>query len=96
VADQAEVENFRFQVRATQQWLKQMPDVPAAWRRAAGSSDSLVNATAEQTADLHRRLDAVVHDWTRECQEDERQRPRVVRCHVRTLIRCFPSGPVRP
>ena len=96
VADQAEVENFRFQVRAIQQWLKRMSDVPAAWRRAAGSTDSLVNATAEQTADLHRRLDAVLEDWTRECEEDEQQRPGVERRHVRTVIRCFPSGPVRP
>ena len=49
VADQAEVENFRYQVRAIQAWLKEMDDAPAEWRRAAGATDSLVKATAEQT-----------------------------------------------
>ena len=96
VAGQAEVESFRYQVRATQQWLKEMPAAPAAWRRAAGATDSLVNATVEQLADLHRRLGAVLEDWTAECMEDEQQRPQVERRHVRSLIRCFPSKPVRP
>lgn len=96
VASQAEVENFRFQVRATQQWLKEMPSAPAAWRRAAGSTDSLVNATVEQLADLHRRLSAVLGEWTDECRDDARERPDVERRHVRALLRCFPSEPVRP
>src|SRR5689334_15581034 len=60
IADQAELENFRYQVRAVQQWLARMADAPASWRRAAGSTDSLVRATAEQTADLHVRLAAVL------------------------------------
>ena len=96
VADHAEVENFRYQVRATQQWLKEMPDAPVEWRRAAGATDSLVNATVEQLADLHRRLGEVLSEWSRECMDDEQQRPDAVRRHVRTLIRCFPSKPVRP
>ena len=96
VADQAEVENFRYQVRATQQWLKEMPAAPPEWRRAAGATDSLVNATVDQLADLHARLSAVLDDWTAECMEDERQVPGAERRHVRTLIRCFPSKPVRP
>ena len=96
MADQAEVENFRYQVRATQQWLKEMADAPVEWRRAAGATDSLVNATVEQLADLHRRLGEVLSEWSRECMDDEQQRPDAVRRHVRTLIRCFPSKPVRP
>ena len=96
VADQAEVENFRYQVRAIQAWLKEMDDATAEWRRAAGATDSLVKATAEQTADLHHRLDAVLSAWTQEVQADERERPGVVRRAVRTVIRCFPSNPVRP
>ena len=76
VADQAEVENFRYQVRAIQAWLKEMADVPAEWRRAAGSTDSLVNATAEQTADLHHRLDAVLAAWTREVRGRRARAPR--------------------
>jgi DNA-binding transcriptional ArsR family regulator len=96
VADHAEVENFRYQVRAAQQWLKEMPDAPVEWRRAAGATDSLVNATVEQLADLHRRLGEVLSEWSSECMDDEQRRPDAVRRHVRTLIRCFPSKPVRP
>jgi DNA-binding transcriptional ArsR family regulator len=96
VADQAEVENFRYQARATQQWLKEMDDAPPEWRRAAGATDSLVKATPDQTADLHRRLSAVLSEWTAEVQADEGERPDVVRRAVRTVIRCFPSNPVRP
>ena len=96
VAYQAEVENFRHQVRATQQWLKEMPDAPVEWRGAAGATDSLVNATVEQLADLHRRLGEALSEWSRECMDDEKHRPGAVRRHVRTLIRCFPSRPVRP
>ena len=96
VAYQAEVENFRHQVRATQQWLKEMPDAPVEWRGAAGATDSLVNATVEQLADLHRRLGEALSEWSRECRDDEKLRPGAVRRHVRTLIRCFPSRPVRP
>jgi DNA-binding transcriptional ArsR family regulator len=96
VADQAELENFRYQARATQQWLREMPDAPVEWRRAAGATDSLVNATVDQLAELHRRLSGVLSDWSQECMDDEQLRPEAERRHVRTLIRCFPSKPVRP
>lgn len=96
VADQAELENFRYQVRAVQQWLAAMADAPAPWRRAAGSTDSLVRATAEQTADLHVRLAAVLQEWTDEVRADEQQHPDADRVPVRALLRLFPSGPVRP
>ena len=71
-------------------------DSTVEWRRAAGSSDSLVKATAAQTADLHRRLDAVVAEWTRECQQDEQGVPTRIAVTVRTILRLFPSKPVRP
>jgi DNA-binding transcriptional ArsR family regulator len=96
VATQAEIENFRHHVRAVQQWFKHMADAPEEWRRAAGASDGLVKATAAQTADLHRRIDALVAEWTHECQDDERQHPEVDRRVVRTIVRLFPSKPVRP
>jgi DNA-binding transcriptional ArsR family regulator len=96
VADRAEIENFRYQTRASQQWLKEMSDATASWRRAAGSSDSLTPCTADQLADLHRRLDATVSEWTDECDADKEDRPEADRRHVRIIIRCFPSGPVRP
>jgi hypothetical protein len=47
-------------------------------------------------ADLHVRLDEVVAEWTRECQEDERDNPDAERLPVRTILRMFPSRPVRP
>jgi DNA-binding transcriptional ArsR family regulator len=96
IADQAEVENFRHEVRAVQAWLKEMADAPAYWRRAAGSTDSMVKATAEQTADLHRRLGEVLSAWTAEVRDDEQTHPDADRRPVRTLVRLFPSGPVRP
>ena len=96
VAERAEIENWRHQVRATREWFEEMADAPLEWRRAAGSSDSLVRATAEQTADLHRRLDAVVAEWTRECEQDRADRPDVDRRVVRIFLRMFPSKAVRP
>jgi DNA-binding transcriptional ArsR family regulator len=96
VATQAEIENFRHHVRAIQQWFEEMADAPEEWRRASGSSDSLIKATAAQMADLHVRLDEAVAEWTRECQEDERVNPDAERLAVRTILRMFPSHPVRP
>lgn len=96
VADHAELENYRHQARAVQEWLKEMADAPRSWRRAAGSSDSLVEATAAQTADLHTRLAQVVREWTDEVRADAHEHPDVDRRPVRTIIRCFPSKPVRP
>jgi DNA-binding transcriptional ArsR family regulator len=96
VADQAELENFRHEVRAIRAWFEEMDGAPAYWRRAAGSTDSLVKASAEQTADLHRRLSEVLSEWTGEVQADERTHPDADRRAVRTLVRLFPSGPVRP
>ena len=55
-----------------------------------------MSATAEQLNDLHRRLAAVLDQWSEECRLDEQDRPEAERRHVRTIIRCFPSKPVRP
>jgi DNA-binding transcriptional ArsR family regulator len=93
VADQAELENFRYQVRATQQWLKEMGQATPEWRRAAGSTDSLVRATPEQTEDLHQRLGAVLQSWTEEVKTDD---PAPESRMVRVALRMFPSKPVRP
>ncbi|GAA3827697.1 helix-turn-helix domain-containing protein [Nocardioides panacisoli] len=96
VAEQAEVENFRHQVRAVQQWLREMSAAPLPWRRAAGATDSMAMATADQTADLHRRLGAVLAAWGEEVKTDQERHPDAERRPVRTVIRCFPSRPVRP
>ena len=96
VAEQAEAENFRYQVRAVQQWLRESVDAPPSWRRAAGATDSMARATAEQTADLHRRLGAVLAAWSSEVKADAELHPEAERRTVRTVIRCFPSRAVRP
>src|SRR3954452_16311695 len=75
VADRAEIENFRYQTRATQKWLEETGSAPGAWRRAAGSTDSLTPCTAEQLVDLHRRLDATLSAWTEECEADKQAHP---------------------
>jgi DNA-binding transcriptional ArsR family regulator len=96
VADQAEAETFRFQVRAQQQWLASAAEAPEEWRHAAGSLDTLTPATVEQLDDLQKRLTAVVDDWTDEVSADRSARPDAVRRSVRAVVRCFPSAPVRP
>lgn len=93
VADRAELENFRYQARATQQWLKEMDRATPQWRRAAGSTDSLVRATPEQTKDLHQRLGAVLRAWTEEVKTGI---PVPESRMVRVILRMFPSRPVRP
>jgi DNA-binding transcriptional ArsR family regulator len=92
VADQAELENFRHQARATQQWLKEMDQATQGWRRAAGSTDTLARATPEQTEDLHQRLGAVLQTWTEEIKTDD---PAPESRMVRVILRMFPSKPVR-
>ena len=93
VADQAELESFRYQARAAQQWLKEMGQTTPEWRRAAGSTDSLVRATPEQTQDLHQRLGAVLHAWTEEVKTES---PEPDSRMVRVILRMFPSKPVQP
>ena len=96
VAETAAVENFRHQVRAVQDWLKRQPEEPRVWRRAAGSSDSMSVATAEQLEDLGRRLNDLVRAWVDECKADAEVHPDAERRSVRAVLRTFPSGPVRP
>jgi hypothetical protein len=96
VADAAEAENFRHQVRAVQQWLMRAREVDETWRRAASSTDTMVPATVEQLTALEERLRAVVEGWSAECLDDRQARPDAVRRPVRVIARAFPSGPVRP
>jgi hypothetical protein len=96
VAQDAELANFRHQVRAVQQWMAAAPGLPQEWRRAATSTDVFVPATAAQTADLSRRLTEQVMAWSRACREDAVAHPDVVRRPVRAIVRVFPSGPIAP
>jgi len=96
VADAAEAENFRHQVRAVGQWLGHMQEVSVAWRRAASSTDSIVPATRDQLEELTERLRQVADEWSRECLADQDRSPDAERLPVRLVLRAFPTGPVRP
>jgi DNA-binding transcriptional ArsR family regulator len=96
VAEAAEGENVRHQLRALRDWMNQAPHDDPAWRRAAESVDTLTLATVEQLDDLGDRLTALVVEWSRDCAADARARPNAVRRPVRAIARAFPSGPVRP
>jgi hypothetical protein len=96
VAQTAEAENLRFQVRAMQDWLRQAPGETAGWRTAATSTDTYVPATEAQVRDFGRRLSTLVQDWSAECMADAADHPDADRRPVRAIARVFPSEPVRP
>ena len=96
VADQAEAENFRHQVRAMQQWLANAGGTTEEWRRSATSMDTLTRATSDQLRDLAERLQDVVTAWVSECREDEDAHPDADRAPVRVIARTFPTVAVRP
>ncbi len=96
VADAAELENLRYQVRAIQQWMSSSRNLPEQWRRAAGSTDTYVPATLEQFRDLTQRLQDLVAQWSRDCMADREARPDIERRPVRVVAHTFPSEPVKP
>jgi DNA-binding transcriptional ArsR family regulator len=96
VAQTAETENFRFQVRAMQEWLRQAPSESAHWRTAANSVDTYVSATEEQVRDFAARLAELVRTWSSECTADAADHPEADRRPVRAIARVFPSEPGRP
>jgi hypothetical protein len=96
VAEDAEVANFRHQVRAVQQWMAASPALPQEWRRASVSTDCFVPATVDQAAELSRALTGLVSDWSQACLRDAEEHPDAVRRPVRAQARVFPSGPVAP
>ena len=96
VAEAAEGENFRHQIRAVGGWLNRQSSDEPEWRQAAESVDSVAYATVEQLADLGDRLTQLVVDWHLECVADQRAHPGAERRPVRAVARVFPSEPVRP
>jgi hypothetical protein len=96
VAEAAEGENFRHQVRSVRAWLNQAGYDEPEWRQAAESVDTLAMATADQLDDLGDRLTRLIIEWHAECLADRETRPDAVRRPVRAIARAFPSGPVRP
>jgi len=96
VAEAAEVENLRHQVRAVRAWLEQQSDADRAWRLAAESVDTLTYATVDQLDELGDLLTRTVTAWHAACVADQAAHPDVVRRPVRAIARAFPSAPVRP
>jgi predicted ArsR family transcriptional regulator len=96
IADAAEAENFRHQVRAIGQWLSHRDAVDADWRRAASSTDTVVPATRPQLEDLVDRIHDVIADWSVECLVDGERHPDAERLPIRVIARAFPTAPVRP
>ena len=96
VAQTAEVENLRFQVRAMQEWLRQAPAETPAWRAAANSVDTYVSATEDQVRDLAEQLRVLMSEWSTRCTRDADRNPHAERRPVRAIARVFPSEPVHP
>jgi DNA-binding transcriptional ArsR family regulator len=96
VAETAELENFRHQVRAVRSWLQHQPRAPRAWRLAAESVDTLTYATLEQLDELGDLLTRTITSWHSACVADQEAHPDAVRRPVRAVARAFPSEPVRP
>ena len=96
VAETAEVENFRHQVRAVRTWLQRQSRAPRDWRLAAESVDTVTYATVEQLDELGDRLTATITSWHADCVADQAAHPDAVRRPVRAIARAFPSEPVRP
>ena len=96
VAETAEIENFRHQVRAIRTWLQQQPRAPREWRAAAESVDTLTYATVEQLDQLGDLLTRTITAWHEACVADQADHPEAPRLPVRAIARVFPSEPVRP
>jgi hypothetical protein len=96
VAETAEAENLRFQVRAMHEWLRRAPTETTGWRTAATAVDTYVPATEEQVRDFSARLRRLVREWSDECMAAAATEPDVARRPVRAVARVFPSEPVRP
>jgi DNA-binding transcriptional ArsR family regulator len=96
VAQAAEAEDLRFQVRAMQDWLRRAPTETTGWRSAASSVDTYVWATQDQVRDFAERLAELVSVWSAECSSEATSHREVERRPVRAIARVFPSEPVRP
>ena len=94
VADAAEAENFRHQVRAVGQWLGHMHEVSVV---AAGRELHRHGRPGDARAarGARRATSPVAEEWSRECLDDQDESRRG-RLPVRLVLRAFPSGPVPP
>jgi DNA-binding transcriptional ArsR family regulator len=69
MAAAAEVENLQHHMRRVSDWFAMREEMDPAWESAAFSTDSNAMATPDQLADLGRRLDTVIREWSAQCRE---------------------------
>ena len=97
VAQTAEVENFRFQVRAMQDWLRRAPGRDG---RAGAWPPTPPTPTCppprSRCGTSRARLSELVREWSADCTADAEEHPDAARRPVRAIARVFPSEPVRP
>lgn len=80
--------NLDYLIAAVRRWSS-APEQPG-WDGTV--VDALTQATADQCADLGRRLSEVMAQWVRECHEDGEARPDVERQPVRVVALTFPEA----
>jgi predicted ArsR family transcriptional regulator len=91
VVSLAERANDDRHVTAMRRWRTRRHELPEPWRRAGGSSDTAVAATAEQVVELQARLDDVLRAWAHEVHEDQTTHPDADRRHVLAFAHVVPS-----
>jgi DNA-binding transcriptional ArsR family regulator len=70
MAAAAEVENLQHHLRRVMDWFAMRDEVDPAWESAAFSTDGNAVASPDQLADLGRRLNTVIREWTAQCREE--------------------------
>jgi len=86
----AEKMNIDYQLGRLVAWKRTADQAPQDWREAAVASDFSVMATAAETKELWRRIDAAVTGWRDWCDERE---PDGEREPVFGFLHIFPSRP---
>lgn len=91
VAELAERANLSHAVRAIAAWRSTRDQLPEPWRTSGSTTDALVNATAEQLADLTERVASLLSSWSRDCLTDATKQPDAERRPVRVVAHVFPT-----
>ncbi len=91
VVNLAERANDDRHANAMRTWRTRRHELPERWQRAAGSSDTATAATAEQVADLHTRINALLRTWGEEVHADKEAHPDAERRHVIAFAHVVPT-----
>ena len=91
VVSLAEKANDDRHVDAMRSWRTRRAELPPAWQRAGGSTDTATAATAEQVEDLLERLNEVFRSWAYACHDDQQAHPDAERRHVIAFAHVVPG-----